>query len=471
MNQDPVRTQTEQLEFADLIQVLRSGRYLRLLSPEILDNVLRQGSDVTLKKDSYLIREGDNAPPEMYILVEGSLVIEANKKFILRLDQPGDVVGEIAVIQSTPRSADVVAEADCRLIAFPAELFEVDPHSTQASILYVLFSHVMAAKLRITTAQSLIHKNMRVAARGDIRVAIVDANSADRAMIRSAVRHCWHGATMVEFEDPAQIVDYNENHRFDLIIADIYSIADIRRDWNWASTLIKDMQLRGAHIVILSKACHNPDDREILIKMGVDDLMTKPCTHSDLNHVITKVKSWYYTNLELDEAETEAETDRLTGLANRRRLDQFLDALVTVYSEDNKPFSLIMTDIDNFKHYNDTNGHQMGDAVLKSVAALMVKKVRRGDLAARFGGEEFIVVLPDCGKLRALEVAETLRETIEAAVFPHQEKQPGSNVTTTLGVATFPDDAAELDTLLKKADDCLYEGKRKGKNIVVAAVP
>ena len=62
MNQEPVRTQTEQLEFADLIQVLRSGRYLRLLSPEILDNVLRQGSDVTLKKDSYLIREGDNAP-------------------------------------------------------------------------------------------------------------------------------------------------------------------------------------------------------------------------------------------------------------------------------------------------------------------------------------------------------------------------------------------------------------------------
>ena len=471
MTQKLLCTQIEQAEFADLIQLIGKGRYLRLLGPEILDNVLRQGSVITLEKDSYLIREGDNAPPEMYILVDGSLVIESNMKFILRLDQPGDVVGEIAVIQSLPRSADVVAEVDCRLIAFPAKLFEVDPHSTQASMLYVLFAHVMAAKLRITTAQSLIHKNLRVAARGDIRVAIVDANSADRAMIRSAVRHCWHGATMVEFEDPAQIIDYNDNQRFDLIIADIYAIADIRRDWNWASTIIKDMQMRGAHIVVLSESCHNPEDREILIKMGVDDLMTKPCTHGDLNHVITRVKSWYYKNLELDKAETEAETDGLTGLANRRRLDQFLDALVTVYSEDKKPFSLIMTDIDNFKHYNDTHGHQIGDAVLKSVAALMVKKVRRDDLAARFGGEEFIVVLPDCGKLRALEVAETLRETIEAAVFPHQEKHPGSNVTTTLGVATFPDDAVDLDTLLKKADDCLYEGKRKGKNIVVAAVP
>lgn len=442
---------------------------MRLLSPEILDNVLRQGSEITLKKDSYLIREGDNAPPEMYILVEGSLVVVASNKFILRLDQPGDVVGEIAVIQSAARSADVVAEVDCRLIAFPAKLFEVDPHSTQASILYVLFSHVMAAKLRITTAQALIHKNLRVAARGNIRVAIVDANSADRAMVRSVISHCWDEATVLVFDDPAQIVDNNENQRFDLIIADIHSTAVTRREGSWPAALIKEMQLRGAHIVVLSDACHNPDDRETLIKMGVDDLMIKPCTHSDLNHVITRVKSWYYKNLELDRAETEAETDRLTGLANRRRLDQFLDALVTVHSQDSKPFSMIMMDIDNFKQYNDTNGHQMGDAVLKSVAALIVDKVRRSDLAARFGGEEFVLVLPDCGKSRAMELAETLRETIETATVPFQERQPVSNVTVTMGVATFPDDSADLDTLLKIADDCLYEGKRKGKNIVVAA--
>ncbi len=275
---------------------------------------------------------------------------------------------------------------------------------------------------------------------------------------------------MLVFEDPAQIIDYNDNQRFDLIITDVYSSADMRRDGNWTSALIKEVQLRGAHVVVLSKACHNPDDREILINMGVDDLMAKPCTRNDLNHVITRVKSWYYKNLELDRAETEAETDRLTGLANRRRLDQFLNALVTVYSQDQKPFSLIMTDIDNFKHYNDTNGHQMGDAVLKSVAALLVDKVRRGDLAACFGGEEFVLVLPECGKSRAVELAEILRETVEAAVFPFQEKQPGSNVTITMGVATFPHDAVELDALLKKADDCLYEGKRKGKNIVVAAL-
>jgi len=471
MSKEPLSTQTEHPEFARLIQHVSSGRYFRRLSPQILASVLKQGSLQSLEKDAYLIREGDDSPPEMFILVEGSLVIMANGKFILRLDQPGDVVGEMSVIQSVPRSADVVAESSCRVIVFPAELFEVAPTSRQASILYVLFSHILAAKLRITTAQSLIYKNRRVAAGNKIKVAVIDANEKDRSMVVSAVSDCWSGAQIFEHDDPGKISEYSGTQRLDLIIADINFFGDMRRDWNWTSTLIKDLRLRGAHIVILSESCHKPDDRELLIKMGVDDLMTKPCTPLELKHVISRVQTWHYKNLELDKAETEAETDELTGLANRRRLDQFIDALATVYPDEKKPFSLIMTDIDNFKHYNDSNGHQMGDIVLKEVATLMVAKVRRSDLAARFGGEEFLIVLPDCGKAKALEVAETLRKAVESAVFPFQDKQPGGSLTTTLGVATFPEDATDLKTLLKKADDCLYEGKRQGKNIVISAMP
>ena len=257
--------------------------------------------------------------------------------------------------------------------------------------------------------------------------------------------------------------------RFDLIIADIDVFGDIRRDWNRISGLVKTMQLRGAHIVILSKSCSNPEDRKLLIKIGVDELMSKPCTESDLNHLIRRVQNWYYKNIELDKAEAEAETDGLTGLANRRRLDQFLDALTTVYPEEKQPFSLIMTDIDSFKHYNDTNGHQMGDVVLKQVANLMKDKVRRGDLAARFGGEEFVIVLPNCGKGAAVRVAQTLRKAVELSDFPLQDGQPGGELTTTMGVATFPHDALDVEALLKKADDSMYEGKRRGKNVVVAA--
>jgi diguanylate cyclase (GGDEF)-like protein len=469
MNTEPLSTQAEHPEFASIVRLVQSGRYFRRLAPDILHSALKQGSLLTLGKDSHLIREGSVAPPEMYILVEGSLAVLSNDKFILRLDQAGDVVGEMAVIQSAPRSADVVAESTCRLIVFPAELLAVDPSSPSASVLYVLFSHILAAKLRTTTAQSTVHKNRRVADRGNAKVAVVDVNLADRMLAKSAIKNAWHGAKIYEFSDPSQVVDYDESGGFDLIIADIDFFGDIRRDWNRTSSLVKTMQLRGAHIVIVSQSCRNPDDRKLLIKMGVDELMSKPCTEADLNHLVRRVQNWYYKNIELDKAEAEAETDGLTGLANRRRLDQFLDALTTVHPEEKQSFSLIMTDIDSFKHYNDTNGHQMGDVVLKQVADLMMEKVRRGDLVARFGGEEFVIVLPNCEKNAALQAAETLREAVELADFPLQAGQPGGKLTTTLGVSTFPQDALDVDTLLKKADDCLYEGKRRGKNVVVAA--
>ena len=468
MKQQPLCTREVHHELAALTRTIGAGRYFRRLAPEILGNILKQGTLVSVPKDPQLIYEGDESPPEIYILVEGSLAIVSNGKFILRLDQPGDVVGEMAVIQSAPRSADVLAETPCRLIVFPAELFRIDPRSPQASILYVLFSHLMAAKLRITTAQSLIRKNQRVTAQGEIHVGIIDSSAADRASVREAIHTSWPEASITEFEDPPQFVDYPTTRRFDLMIADIDYFEDIRRDWNWVSTLIKAMQLRGAHIIILSRSCGDAAHREFLIRTGADELLAKPCTGFDLNHVVAKVRVSYYKNLELDKAESDADTDRLTGLANRRRLDQFLEALVTVYPDDRKPFSLIMADVDNFKHYNDSHGHQMGDSVFQGVAALLEKNVRRGDLAARFGGEEFIIVMPDCGKQRALEVAEALRLSVASAAFPHQEQQPGGNLTITLGVATFPRDGRDLNTLLKRADDGLYAGKRRGKNTVIA---
>ncbi|MEC8271083.1 MAG: GGDEF domain-containing protein, partial [SAR324 cluster bacterium] len=160
---------------------------------------------------------------------------------------------------------------------------------------------------------------------------------------------------------------------------------------------------------------------------------------------------------------------RLTGLANRRRLDEFVEALVTLYPEERAPFSLIITDVDNFKHYNDTHGHQMGDVVLARIAGILKKRVRRGDLAARFGGEEFVVILPKCDSGNAMLIAEQLRSAVEEEDIPYQEQQPLGNLTATFGVATFPDDADDVEVLLKKADDCLYHGKEAGRNVVVSA--
>jgi diguanylate cyclase (GGDEF)-like protein len=130
---------------------------------------------------------------------------------------------------------------------------------------------------------------------------------------------------------------------------------------------------------------------------------------------------------------------------------------------------LIITDVDNFKHYNDTHGHQMGDVVLASIAAILKRSVRRGDLAARFGGEEFVVLLPKCDKPAALKIAKKLRQAVEEEEIPYQEQQPSGNLTATFGVATYPFDAENVDMLLKRADECLYQGKEAGRNVVIGA--
>ncbi len=469
MQPGPLHTAKDHSALEALVKIICSGRYFQRLAPDILRSILRQGSLIKAAKDTLLIREGDTAPPQIYILVKGSVAIISNDKFVLRLNQPGDLIGEMAVIQGTPRSADVVAESECDLVTFPAELLKIEKNSPHASVLYVLFSHAMAAKLRITTAQSLIRRNQRITSKGDIHIGVIDTNQEDRVAAREALGSCWQEAEIMEFDSPRSFLDFPSAYRFDVIVSDVDFFDDFQNDWNSISSFVRSMKLRGAHIIILSKSCNDANRREFLIQHGADDVVGKPCPTFDLKHIISRTRVAYYKNLELDRVESDAETDPLTGLANRRRLDQLLEALVTVYPENQREFSLIMIDVDNFKFYNDNQGHQMGDEALKSVATLLASNLRRGDLAARFGGEEFVIVVPDCGKALAVELAEKLRLAIEQADFPCQEQQPSGNLTVTLGVASFPGDANQLDALLKQADEYLFEGKRRGRNRVVSS--
>jgi diguanylate cyclase (GGDEF)-like protein len=128
--------------------------------------------------------------------------------------------------------------------------------------------------------------------------------------------------------------------------------------------------------------------------------------------------------------------------------------------------SLVMIDVDNFKHYNDTNGHGAGDEVLKRVAALMDGSIRRTDLAARYGGEEFTLVLHG-SRDAALSTAERVRKIIESASFPNGKSQPLGFVSISMGVAMFPDDADTVEALFKAADSALYQAKEQGRNRVM----
>jgi len=130
-----------------------------------------------------------------------------------------------------------------------------------------------------------------------------------------------------------------------------------------------------------------------------------------------------------------------------------------------------MIDIDHFKKLNDTAGHRAGDQTLREVADLLRGAVRKVDTLGRYGGEEFMIVLPQVSKSEAIEVAEKLRRAVDECPFPHGGVQPGGRVTVSLGVANFPSDADEQDRLVDCADAALYASKRGGRNLASGYSP
>jgi diguanylate cyclase (GGDEF)-like protein len=160
-------------------------------------------------------------------------------------------------------------------------------------------------------------------------------------------------------------------------------------------------------------------------------------------------------------------TDPLTGLYNygffRERLAMELERAHLT----GDPVALIMFDIDHFKNYNDTHGHQEGNKVLVRVADLLKKTGRRGDVLARYGGEEFVALLYGAGAADAWRFAETFRGAVASHGFPGEESQPLGRVSVSGGVATFPQDAQDDLGLIKAADARLYEAKQAGRNRTV----
>ena len=167
-----------------------------------------------------------------------------------------------------------------------------------------------------------------------------------------------------------------------------------------------------------------------------------------------------------EQAREMAYRDELTGLHNFRYFKEFLSYESSRSRQYHSDVSLVLIDVDNFKGYNDNLGHQAGNEALVGIAMLITESVREVDLAARYGGEEFVVVAPETPKLGARLLAERICDRIEEHVFPGEERQPGGRLTASLGVATYPADAAGVEELVRRADQALYLGKSSGKNQV-----
>ncbi len=164
-----------------------------------------------------------------------------------------------------------------------------------------------------------------------------------------------------------------------------------------------------------------------------------------------------------------AATDGLTGLFNRRELDRMLTDEVRRAERYGTSVSLVMSDIDHFKHFNDTHGHQAGDEALRCVAQAMQGVVREVDKVCRFGGEEFTLILPACEPQAAYQMAERVRSAVAALPIVLDAGQI-ERVTLSLGVAIYPDNGTTPEALLKSADEALYRSKKAGRNRVTTAL-
>jgi diguanylate cyclase (GGDEF)-like protein len=161
-----------------------------------------------------------------------------------------------------------------------------------------------------------------------------------------------------------------------------------------------------------------------------------------------------------------ATTDGLTGIANYRRFREFLHLEWRRAIRYRNPISIIMVDVDDFKPYNDTYGHQAGDECLQKIASVLIENCGRpGDLSARYGGEEFIIILSDTNASGALHEAEQIRASVASLKIPHEKSRAADYITISLGCATaFPKQGSIPDSLISAADQALYESKKSGRN-------
>ena len=157
-------------------------------------------------------------------------------------------------------------------------------------------------------------------------------------------------------------------------------------------------------------------------------------------------------------------TDDLTGMYNHRFFVEQLTREVERHRRYSTPLSLLMIDIDYFKHYNDGNGHLAGDRVLRAIARLIERGVRQTDIVARYGGEEFAAILTNTGTKGAFDIAERVRRNVADTRFPNERAQPNKDLTVSVGMATISSSISTLTDLIREADHALYRAKKAGRN-------
>ena len=212
----------------------------------------------------------------------------------------------------------------------------------------------------------------------------------------------------------------------------------------------------GVNVLVLTPYAFISSAIEAM-ESGAYGYITKPLNSSEVCIVVERAVERFFllsANDDKDFLVDLAVKDGLTGLFNRRYFNELIKTEMNRVRRAPASLSLLMLDIDNFKNYNDTQGHPAGDELLKGVAKVLKSSVRAVDMVCRYGGEEFVIILPQADKSVGQILAERIRVQVNL-YFP---------TTISIGIAAYPDDADEIESLIQKADNALYKAKQSGKN-------
>jgi len=295
-------------------------------------------------------------------------------------------------------------------------------------------------------------------------ILVIDDSGMARQEVIQILRQNSPGTTFFEAADGIEGLKMALNKPIDLMICDVEMPG--MDGFKFLHMLSHRDELQDIPVIMVT----GREDAEAKIRgleQGASDYVTKPFDSGELLarvRVQLKIKSLQDKLKKSNQMLLElSHTDPLTGLNNRRSMMEVLDKEFERSTRKHSPLSLLMLDIDHFKKINDTFGHQQGDAVLQALATLLKEHLRQYDLAARFGGEEFALVLPDTNENDAGMVAERIRQSIEKM---RPDDLPAEFcLTASFGVATSPNEALACpDDLIREADNALYQAKRSGRN-------
>jgi diguanylate cyclase (GGDEF)-like protein len=305
-----------------------------------------------------------------------------------------------------------------------------------------------------------------------MKILVVDDSPTIRAAMKGLLERMGH--TVAEANDGEQALQMYRQDRPGLVLIDV--VMPIMDGYEAARHMRETSADDWVPIIFLSSK-EADQDLDRAIEAGGDDYLVKPVSFVVLNakiRALQRIESMRSKQLEMArdlaaanrELEKLSRQDGLTGIANRRYFDTYLLTEVRRAVRDKAPVSLILSDVDHFKAFNDCYGHQAGDDCLRRVAAALNLAGRRpADLAARYGGEEFVIVLPGTALGGAVDVAKAVSGAIGGLAIPHARSAVDRNVTLSQGIVSLiPETETASEDLIQRADQALYLAKQQGRN-------